>query len=256
MVVLLLSVVLGQNPLQLLNLISDLQQVSPPPAIDSPSATRAPTDRLGHFASVVLADIEETWKAVFAALGRAYEEPRLVLFTDAVHSTCGLRSAAVGPFYCPLDQKVYLDLSFFTELADRFGAPGDFAAAYVIAHEVGHHVQTLLGMTEHVSQRQRRSSTAEANALSVRLELQADCLAGVWGYHARHDRHLIEPKDFEEGLRAASAIGDDRLQHVSQGYVQPESWTHGSSEQRVTWLHQGLQTGDVAACDTFAGPRL
>jgi uncharacterized protein len=248
--------VLGQNPLQLLNLISDLQQVSSPPALDSPSATRAPTDRLGQFASVVLANTEDTWKAVFAALGRVYEEPRLVLFTDAVHSTCGLNSAAVGPFYCSLDQKVYLDLSFFTELADRFGAPGDFAAAYVIAHEVGHHVQTLLGITEHVAQRQRRTSTAEANALSVRLELQADCLAGVWGYHARRDRQLIEPGDFEEGLRAASAIGDDRLQHVSQGYVQPESWTHGSSEQRVTWLHQGLQTGDVAACDTFAGPRL
>ena len=256
LVALLLSVVLGQNPLQLLNLISDLQEVSAPPAVDSPSTTRPPTDRLGQFASVVLADTEETWKAVFGALGQVYEEPRLVLFTDAVPSACGLGSAAVGPFYCSRDQKVYLDLSFFTELADRFGAPGDFAAAYVIAHEVGHHVQTLLGMTEHVSQRQRRSSTAEANALSVRLELQADCLAGVWGYHARQDRQLIEPGDFEEGLRVASAIGDDRLQRVSQGYVQPESWTHGSSEQRVTWLHQGLQTGDLAVCDTFAGPRL
>jgi uncharacterized protein len=189
-------------------------------------------------------------------MGKRYEEPRLVLFTRAVQSACGLGSAAVGPFYCPLDQKVYLDLSFFDELGRRFGAPGDFAQAYVIAHEVGHHVQNLLGIAERVNRLQRQTSRGEGNALSVRMELQADCFAGVWGHHAKRDRNLIEAGDFEEGLRAASAIGDDRLQHLSRGAVQPETWTHGSSEQRVTWLRRGLEAGDPSACDTFAGSPL
>ena len=177
------------------------------------------------------------------------------MFNRAVRSACGTASSAVGPFYCPGDHKVYLDLSFFNDMAQRLGAPGDFAQAYVIAHEIGHHVQNLLGIAEQVSRRQQRISQTEGNALSVRMELQADCLAGVWGYHAQHNRNLIEPGDFEEGLRAAAAIGDDRLQKMGQGYVQPESWTHGSSEQRMTWLRRGLQFGDPGACDTFSSGR-
>jgi predicted metalloprotease len=252
--VLVVSFLTGTNPLVLLNMVENVQQETSPVA-DSPGQTGPPTDELGRFAAVVLADTEDTWKALLPKLGRDYEEPRLVLFSGAVRSACGMGSSAVGPFYCPGDRKVYLDLSFFNELSRRFGAPGDFAQAYVIAHEVGHHVQNLLGIAERVAQLQRRGASSEANALSVRVELQADCLAGVWGYHASRDRNIIEPGDFEEGLRAASAIGDDRLQRMSQGSVQPESWTHGSSEQRTTWLRRGLEAGDPAACDTFAGGR-
>ncbi|MER3423240.1 MAG: flagellar biosynthesis protein FlgM [Nitrospiraceae bacterium] len=235
LLVLIVSVLTGVNPLALLNMVE----------------TAPPTDELGRFAAVVLADTEETWKAMLPKLGQPYQEPRLVLFTGAVRSACGLGSSAVGPFYCPPDEKISLDLSFFHELAQRFGAPGDFAQAYVIAHEVGHHVQNLPGIAERVNRLQHQSSSAEANALSVRMGLQADCLAGVWGYQAQRDRALIEPGDFEEGLRAASAIGDDRLQHLSHGSVQPESWTHGSSEQRARWLRRGLKTDDPSACDTF-----
>jgi predicted metalloprotease len=180
----------------------------------------------------------------------------MVLFTGAVQSACGTTSSAVGPFYCPGDRKLYLDLSFFDEMTHRLGAPGDFAQAYVIAHEVGHHVQNLLGIADKVNRLRHRGSDAEGNALSVRMELQADCLAGVWGHHAKRERNLIEPGDFEEGLRAASAIGDDRLQKMSRGYVQPESWTHGSSEQRMTWLKRGLDSGDANACDTFSSNHL
>jgi predicted metalloprotease len=229
------------------------EMTSSPPAVHAPASSTPPSDRLGKFAAVVLADTEDTWKGVLPKMGHAYEEPRLVLFTGAVNSACGLNSSAVGPFYCQRDRKVYLDLSFFDELAHRFGAPGEFAQAYVIAHEVGHHVQNLLGTFERANRLQQQTSSANLRALSVRMELQADCFAGVWGYHAQHDRNLIEPGDFEKGLRAASAIGDDRLQRMSQGYVQPESWTHGSSEQRVTWLRRGLETGDPAVCDTFGG---
>jgi predicted metalloprotease len=250
--ILAVSFLTGTNPLTLLNLVETVQEGSAPPAAESSAPTGPPTDTLGRFAAVVLANTEDTWKAVLPELGRRYEEPRLVLFTGAVRSACGFSSSAVGPFYCSMDRKVYLDLSFFKELADRFGAPGDFAQAYVIAHEVGHHVQNLIGIADRVARLQRRASEREANALSVRMELQADCLAGVWGYHAKEDK-LIEPGDFEDGLRAASAIGDDRLQRLSQGYVQPESWTHGSSEQRSTWLRRGLQSGDPARCDTFDG---
>jgi len=189
-------------------------------------------------------------------LGPRYEDPRLVLFTGAVQSACGTTSSAVGPFYCPRDHKLYLDLSFFNEMSHRLGAPGDFAQAYVIAHEVGHHVQNLMGIAEKVTHLQHQASEREGNALSVRLELQADCFAGVWGHHTKRERNLIEPGDFEEGLKAAAAIGDDRLQKMGQGYVQPESWTHGSSEQRMTWLRKGLETGDPDACDTFASRRL
>lgn len=259
LLVLLIGFLTGTNPLTLLNFIETVEENTSPPAAHAPAPTARPTDKLGKFAAVVLADTEETWKRVLPKYGRAYQEPVLVLFTGAVRSACGFSSSAVGPFYCPRDQKVYLDLSFFNELADRFGAPGDFAQAYVIAHEVGHHVQTLLGIFERVNRLQHQTSTTDSRALSVRLELQADCFAGVWGYHARHDRNLIEPGDFEKGLRAASAIGDDRLQRMAQGYVQPESWTHGSSEQRTKWLRRGLEAGDVTDCDTFggaaAGPR-
>ena len=255
LLVLVVSFLTGTNPLTLLNMIETGQEMSSPPAV-TPPPSAPPTDKLGKFAAVVLADTEDTWKTVLPRLGRAYEEPRLVLFTGTVRSACGFSSSAVGPFYCQRDRKVYLDLSFFNELADRFGAPGEFAQAYVIAHEVGHHVQNLLGTFDRVNRLQRQISTTDARALFVRLELQADCLAGVWGYHARHDRNLIEPGDFEKGLRAASAIGDDRLQRMSQGYVQPETWTHGSSEQRVKWLRRGLETGDPAACDTFGGATL
>ncbi len=254
--VLAVSFMTGTNPLQILNMLNGIEEVTAPPAAQTEGPTGPPSDKLGRFASVVLADTEDTWKALLPKVGHRYEEPRLVLFTGAVRSACGTASAAVGPFYCPVDRKVYLDLSFFNELSHRLGAPGDFAQAYVIAHEIGHHVQNLLGVADKVTRLQHRASTVDANALSVRMELQADCLAGVWGYHARQSRNLIEPGDFEAGLRAAAAIGDDRLQKTGQGYVQPESWTHGSSEQRRTWLRRGLQSGDPATCDTFANSPL
>ena len=254
--VLLVSYLTGTNPLTLLNLVETAQEASAPSGSESPAPSGPPTDQLGKFAAVVLADTEDTWRALLPTLGAQYEEPRLVLFSGAVPSACGRGSAASGPFYCPPDRKVYLDLSFFDELAQRFGAPGEFAQAYVIAHEVGHHVQNLLGIADQVTRRQRQATQAESNALSVRVELQADCLAGVWGYHAKQDRNVIEPGDFESGLRAASAIGDDRLQHTSGGSVQPETWTHGSSAQRATWLRRGLESGDPKGCDTFTDSRL
>jgi len=253
--VLAVSFLTGTNPLTLLNLLNGVQEITTPSEPDRPGPTGAPSDSLGKFAAVVLADTEDTWRVLLPRMGGAYEDPHMVLFTGAVRSACGTASSAVGPFYCPGDQKVYLDLSFFDEMEQKLGAPGDFAQAYVIAHEIGHHVQNLIGVAEKVTHLQQRSSAEERNALSVRMELQADCLAGVWGYHAQHSRNLIEPGDFEEGLRAAAAIGDDRLQTMGQGYVQPESWTHGSSDQRVTWLRRGLQSGDPNTCDTFSGGR-
>jgi len=237
----------------LLNMLNGVQEITESSAPPESAPTGSPSDQLGKFASIVLADTETTWRQL---LGPQYEDPRLVLFTGGVHSACGTTSSAVGPFYCPNDRKVYLDLSFFNEMARRFGAPGDFAQAYVIAHEVGHHVQNFMGIAEQVRRLQRQASEREGNALSVRMELQADCFAGVWGHHAKRERNLIEPGDFEAGLKAAAAIGDDRLQKMGQGYVQPESWTHGSSEQRMTWLRKGLETGDPKSCDTFADNRL
>lgn len=251
--VLAISYFTGTNPLTLINMLSEVQNPGIPSIEDQPAPRGAPSDRLGKFAAIVLADTETTWRTL---LGRQYEDPRMVLFTGAVQSACGTTSSAVGPFYCPGDRKLYLDLSFFDEMTHRLGAPGDFAQAYVIAHEVGHHVQNLLGIADKVNRLRHRGSDAEGNALSVRMELQADCLAGVWGHHAKRERNLIEPGDFEEGLRAASAIGDDRLQKMSRGYVQPESWTHGSSEQRMTWLKRGLDSGDANACDTFSSNHL
>lgn len=251
--VLAVSYFTGINPLTLIDMLNGTQSMTESPAPSGPAPIGSPDDQLGKFASIVLADTETTWRKL---LGPQYEDPRLVLFTGGVHSACGTTSSAVGPFYCPSDHKVYLDLSFFNEMARRFGAPGDFAQAYVIAHEVGHHVQNVMGIAEKVRRLQRQASEREGNALSVRIELQADCFAGVWGHHAKRERNLIEPGDFEEGLKAAAAIGDDRLQKMGQGYVQPESWTHGSSEQRMTWLRKGLETGDPKSCDTFADNRL
>jgi predicted metalloprotease len=243
----------GVNPLTLLSLLTGVQSMTDVSAPTESGPVGAPQDQLGRFASVVLADTETTWRNL---LGPQYEDPRLVLFSGAVQSACGTTSSAVGPFYCPNDHRVYLDLAFFDEMAHRLGAAGDFAQAYVIAHEVGHHVQNLLGVAEKVHRLRRQVSEVEANALSVRMELQADCYAGVWGHHAKRERNLIEPGDFEEGLRAAAAIGDDQLQKTSRGYVQPESWTHGSSEQRMAWLRRGLESGDPAACNTFETNRL
>lgn len=205
------------------------------------------------FVSVVLADTEDTWNAIFSQAGYQYEEPNLVLFSGRVDSACGLASAAMGPFYCPADKKVYIDLAFFDDLKKRHGADGDFAQAYVIAHEVGHHVQNLLGTSTEVRKAQRGLGKSAANELSVKLELQADCFAGLWGNHADRSRDILERGDIEEALNAASAIGDDRLQKQAQGYVVPESFTHGSSAQRVRWFKQGITTGDVGDCDTFGG---
>ena len=208
-------------------------------------------DPLADFVAVVLGDTEDTWNTVFGEQGKRYVEPTLVLFTDQVRSACGFAQAAVGPFYCPADQKVYIDLGFYRDLRDRLGAPGDFAQAYVIAHEVGHHVQNLLGISDQVHSIQQRSGEREANALSVRLELQADCLAGVWANQAHRARNVLESGDVEEGLGAASAIGDDRLQREATGQVRPDSFTHGSSDQRVRWFRRGLESGQLSACDTF-----
>jgi len=211
----------------------------------------AEEQELADFVSVVLADTEDTWDTVFQSLGRVYEHPGLVLFTDRVQSACGSAHAAMGPFYCPGDRKVYIDLSFYHDLKTRHGAPGDFAQAYVIAHEVGHHVQNLLGISDKVHAELSRASAIEANQLSVRQELQADCFAGIWGYHAHTQRQLLDSGDLEEALAAAAAIGDDRLQKQSQGTVTPDSFTHGSSAQRVRWFKQGFKSGKINACDTF-----
>ncbi|MBK6510104.1 MAG: neutral zinc metallopeptidase [Haliea sp.] len=223
------------------------------------SQTSAPLSdadqKSAEFVSVVLADTEDTWNAKFKELGRQYREPTLVLFTGAVNSACGSASAAVGPFYCPGDQKLYIDLAFFEDLKARHGAPGDFAQAYVVAHEVGHHVQTLLGISEQVRAAGRGASETQVNALSVRQELQADCFAGVWGHAANVERELLDPGDLEEALQAATAIGDDRLQREAGGQVVPDSFTHGTSAQRVKWFRTGFESGDIAACDTFAAAK-
>lgn len=240
---LLFSALTGQNPVDLINGGSSSDQTVGTSGVrDDPQA---------EFVSVVLADTEQTWTEILRANGQTYQPPTLVLFTDATQSACGVGQAAMGPFYCPADRKVYLDLSFFHDLDTRFGAPGDFAQAYVVAHEVGHHLQTLTGLSDRVgAARERAGSEREVNALSVRMELQADCYAGVWGHYAAQ-RGLLEPGDAEEGLRAAAAIGDDRLQRQTQGRVVPESFTHGSSEERMRWLQRGIESGRMEACDTF-----
>ncbi|PCI71760.1 MAG: hypothetical protein COB26_01010 [Piscirickettsiaceae bacterium] len=206
---------------------------------------------LAQFVSVILADTEETWRKLFQQQGKVYKEPTLILFRGKVSSACGLGQAAMGPFYCPGDQKVYIDLAFYDQLKNQFKAPGDFAQAYVIAHEVGHHIQTLLGISTSVHKAKQGLSKVAANKLSVKQELQADCLAGVWAYHAGNTRNMLEDGDVEEGLTAASAIGDDTLQKQAKGTVSPDSFTHGSAEQRVKWFKTGLASGDMNSCDTF-----
>ena len=233
-----------------------LQNDGPPVTAPAPSASVGADDQLRDFVSVVLANTEDTWRALFRKMNREYEDPRLVLFTGSVQSACGMAGAAVGPFYCPADHKLYLDLSFFRALRERFGAPGDFAQAYVIAHEVGHHVQVLLGISSRVREAQQRAGRTEVNALSVRQELQADCFAGVWAHHAQQTRNILEPGDVEEALRAAATIGDDRLQRETQGRVVPDSFTHGTSAQRVRWFRTGLDAGEARRCDTFSAPSL
>ena len=241
LLVLAVSCVTGINPLALLNVVEQVQ----PEQSQAVPAGAPQNDPAAEFVSVVLGSTEDVWSKVFSAAGRDYRAPVLVLFEDAVQSACGRASASTGPFYCPGDQKVYLDLSFFRDLDRRFGAPGDFAQAYVVAHEVGHHVQTLLGVNRQVQRAQQEAGRAGANAWSVKLELQADCFAGVWGSRARS---MLDPGDVDEGLQAAAAIGDDRL---TGGRVSPESFTHGTSEQRAHWLREGLEKGDINACDTF-----
>lgn len=246
LILIVIALFLGQDPLMFLENSGSLSE------FDVPASGPVNNDEEAEFVSVVLADTEETWGQIFADVGGRYVPPTLVLFSGAVQSACGYNSAAVGPFYCPADDNVYIDLSFFHDLS-RLGGRGDFARAYVLAHEVGHHVQNLLGTSQQVSTLQQRVSEARSNALSVMLELQADCLAGVWGHHADRQRQLLEAGDIEEGLAAAAAIGDDRLQSMAGRAVTPDSFTHGSSEQRAHWLRVGLSTGDINACDTFTG---
>ncbi len=216
----------------------------------------AEQQKLAQFTGVVLADTEDTWNPLFQQMGKRYQEPKLVLFTDAVRSACGHAQAAMGPFYCPGDNKVYIDLGFYQQLKSRHNAPGDFAQAYVIAHEVGHHVQNLLGTSGQVHKAQQRMSKEKSNQLSVMLELQADCFAGVWAYHTERAKQVLEQGDIEEALTAASAIGDDRLQKQARGYATPESFTHGTSQQRVRWFKTGFSQGTVESCNTFEAARL
>ena len=245
-IILLVVMLLGGDPSAILN-------QSAPTGGDS-GLTQEQQDQASQFASVVLADTEDVWRQQFREMGRTYQDPRMVLFTGYVQSACGGASSQVGPFYCPADQKVYIDLAFFDELSRKYGAPGDFAKAYVIAHEVGHHVQNQLGISDAVHSRQQRVSQSEANALSVRLELQADFLAGVWAHYAQQTLNVLEPGDLQEALRAASAIGDDTLQKETQGYVVPDSFTHGTAAQRARWFKLGFDTGDLARGDTFGTP--
>ena len=256
LIVIVLALVFGINPMTLLGGgggggIAPTEQIGQPQLPAGAPRSESQTDR---FVAKVLGTTERTWTAIFREqVGQPYSEPRLVLFSGSVRSGCGAAEAAMGPFYCPADQKVYLDESFFDELSRRFGAPGDFAAAYVIAHEIGHHVQNLLGISEQAQALQSRSSRTRANAISVRVELQADCLAGVW---ARANKDLLDPGDVEEAMRAATAIGDDALQRAAQGVVVPESFTHGTSEQRTRWFQRGLTYGTIKACDTFNAPEV
>jgi len=251
-VLVLVAIFLGVDPRMLTQMLPTEQSVPPRQA----DPQQAQSDPLKEFISVVLADTEDVWSDLFQRGGEQYREPTLVLFSGAVQSACGMAESAVGPFYCPADQKVYIDLSFYRDLRNRFQAPGDFAQAYVIAHEVGHHVQNILGIAGQVHERRQRVSETQANALSVRLELQADCLAGVWAHHAHRSRDILEQGDVEEALNAATQIGDDRMQMRGRGYVAPDSFTHGSGEQRVRWFRQGLDSGDMRQCDTFSASRL
>jgi predicted metalloprotease len=254
LILIVIAVLLGADPVKLLN---DITSTGVDPTSSYDSAPLSDEDReLADFVSVVLADTEDTWSELFVKYNGRYREPTLVLFSGAVDSACGFAQSAVGPFYCPADEKVYIDLSFYRDLKERFDAPGDFAQAYVIAHEVGHHVQNLLGISEQVQVAQRRLGGAETNRLSVMQELQADCFAGVWAHNADRARDILEHGDIEEGLNAASSIGDDRLQMESQGRITPDSFTHGSSKQRVAWFKKGLDSGDIESCNTFEAKNL
>ncbi len=265
-VVVIASLLFGVNPLEMIGMIEGGGPATPPvppaqappgygpqPAPGQPRPPAAQKDASRDFVAAVLGDTEDVWRAVFQAMGARYEPPRLVLFRRATRSACGSASAATGPFYCSADRELYLDTAFFDELSRRFGAPGDFAQAYVIAHEVGHHVQNLTGTMRKVDQQMQRLDARGRNALSIRLELQADCYAGVWGFSAQR-RNKLEPGDLEEGFRAAAAVGDDQIQKRTQGVVVPESFTHGSAEQRLRWFKAGLETGDMRKCDTFGAP--
>jgi len=243
---------LGGDPQALIDSQQPESQVTQPRTVDS----NAPRDEASKFVAVVLADTEDIWQDIFRKMGRTYEEPKLVLFTDQTQSGCGFASGATGPFYCPEDRRVYIDLGFYRELQKRFGAPGDFAQAYVIAHEVGHHVQNLLGISGKMEAARGRVSEAEYNRLSVRLELQADFFAGVWAHYADRAKHVVEAGDIDEALRAANVVGDDNLQRRARGRVVPESFTHGTSEQRVRWFRKGYETGDFRQGDTFNAPTL
>ena len=249
-IIYLIMTLLGQDPSGLLD------QVQAPTSTQTETGTRA-DDQLAEFVKVVLNDTEDVWNKLFPEqLNRRYEEPTLVLFSGQTQSACGFASSATGPFYCPGDQDLYIDLSFYQELQTRFRAPGDFAMAYIVAHEVGHHIQYLLGITQQMEEQRRRVSKAEYNQLSVRLELQADFLAGVWAHHAQKMKNILEQGAIEEAIKAAAAVGDDRIQREARGYVVPESFTHGTSEQRMRWFRKGLETGDLSQGDTFGASSL
>lgn len=252
--VVLIGAFFGVDVTKILNLLGGGTQTQ----VDTGQAqSRSPEEeQLAKFVKVVLADTEDVWNDQFAKMGKSYVEPKLVMFTGAVESACGSAQAAMGPFYCPGDQKVYIDLGFYQEMKQQLGAPGDFAQAYVIAHEIGHHVQNLLGISDKVQALRERANEVQGNQLSVRLELQADFLAGVWAHHAQKMRQILEPGDIEEALNAASAIGDDRLQKHARGRVTPDSFTHGTSAQRVKWFRRGFETGDFSQGDTFAAKDL
>lgn len=253
-VVLLASVLFGVDPGTVLSMLGGGSAA--PTQIEAPAGQAPANDRVAQFVSVVLADTEDTWQEIFRSNGANYPQPKLVLFSGQTPTACGTGQSATGPFYCPGDQKVYIDLSFFRLMQQRFNVSGEIAQAYVIAHEVGHHVQHVTGIMDKVNQVRRQGSEAQANALSVRLELQADCFAGVWAHHAHEARNILEAGDVEAALNAATAIGDDALQKQSQGYVVPDSFTHGSSAQRVRWFRRGIESGQVGACNTFEAQQL
>lgn len=250
------SYFLGIDPRIVLGVLESTDTAVAPQATIETGPARRSTDEIGRFVSVVLADTEDTWSELFRERGGAYQPPRLVLFTDAYPTACGMGRSAAGPFYCPADKKVYLDTSFFRQLQERFGASGDFAQAYVVAHEIGHHVQDQLGIMERTAQLRSRMSQAQYNEVSVRIELQADCFAGIWAHHADRSRHVLEAGDLVEALRAASRIGDDVLQKQAQGYAVPETFTHGTAEQRVRWFRTGFETGSLKSCNTFEARQL
>ncbi len=254
-VVVVLGLLMGKNPMEILALLSMIQ--GEPPGIGAPAERTPADDEAAAFVASILGETEDVWSEIFQASGSTYSPPRLVLFTGQVASACGGASAAVGPFYCPGDRTVYIDLSFFRQMEARLGGGGDFAEAYVIAHEVGHHVQAVTGVLDRVNAARASGTDMEgADGLLVRQELQADCYAGVWGYHAQRRHDWLEPGDLEEAMNTASAIGDDNLQRRSQGTVVPDAFTHGTSEQRVQWFRQGFESGNPSACDTFAAERL